>query len=161
VVVHDTLLQSYVLESHQRHDMDSLAQRHLGAKTLLYEEVAGPRASQIPFDQVDIQRATDYSAEDADVTLQLHGALFSAHREGREAQAHLFGDRDPPFAHVLFMMERNGVLIDMEQLSAQGTRSGRRCSSWRSRRTSSGAAHSTSARRSSSATSSSSASSSR
>jgi DNA polymerase-1 len=75
-VVHDTLLQSYVLESHQRHDMDSLAQRHLGAKTLLYEEVAGRGASQIPFDQVDIQRATAYSAEDADVTLQLHGALF-------------------------------------------------------------------------------------
>ena len=73
---HDTLLASYVLESHQRHDMDSLATRFLGAKTISYEEVAGKGASQIRFDQVDLERATDYSAEDADVTLQLHRALW-------------------------------------------------------------------------------------
>jgi len=118
-VVHDTLLQSYVLESHQRHDMDSLAQRHLGAKTLLYEEVAGRGASQIPFDQVDIQRATDYSAEDADVTLQLHGALYPR-IERDEKLKRIYSEIEIPVAHVLFVMERNGVLIDMEQLSAQG-----------------------------------------
>jgi len=118
-VVHDTLLQSYVLESHQRHDMDSLAQRHLGAKTLLYEEVAGRGASQIPFDQVDIQRATDYSAEDADVTLQLHGALHP--RIAKDASlTRIYSEIEIPVAHVLFAMERNGVLIDMQQLSAQG-----------------------------------------
>jgi DNA polymerase-1 len=118
-VAHDTLLQSYVLESHQRHDMDSLAQRHLGAKTLLYEEVAGRGASQIPFDQVDLQRATDYSAEDADVTLQLHRALFPRIAKDARLQR-IYSEIEIPVAHVLFVMERNGVLIDMEQLSAQG-----------------------------------------
>src|SRR6185295_14616676 len=75
-VVHDTLLESYVLQSHQRHDMDALATRFLGASGLLqYIDVAGKGASQIPFDQVDVERATAYSAEDADVTLQLHHAI--------------------------------------------------------------------------------------
>jgi DNA polymerase-1 len=118
-VAHDTLLESYVLESHQRHDMDSLAQRHLGAKTLLYEEVAGRGASQIPFDQVDIDRARDYSAEDADVTLQLHGALWPRIEKDAKLRG-IYAEIEIPTAHVLFMMERNGVLIDMEQLSAQG-----------------------------------------
>jgi DNA polymerase-1 len=118
-VAHDTLLQSYVLESHQRHDMDSLAQRHLGAKTVLYEEVAGHGASQIPFDQVDVERATAYSAEDADVTLQLHGALWPR-IEKDEKLERIYSQIEIPVAHVLFVMERNGVLIDAEQLSAQG-----------------------------------------
>jgi DNA polymerase-1 len=118
-VAHDTLLQSYVLESHQRHDMDSLAQRHLGAKTVLYEEVAGRGASQIPFDQVDFERATKYSAEDADVTLQLHGALFPRIEKDAKLKR-IYSEIEIPVAHVLFVMERNGVLIDMQQLSAQG-----------------------------------------
>jgi DNA polymerase I len=118
-VMHDTLLQSYVLESHQRHDMDSLAQRHLGAKTLLYEEVAGRGASQIPFDQVDVQRATDYSAEDADVTFQLHGALWPR-IEKDDKLKRIYCDIEMPVAHVLFVMERNGVLIDGQQLASQG-----------------------------------------
>ena len=75
-VVHDTLLQSYVLESHMPHDMDSLAERHLGVKTITYDEVAGKGAAQIGFDQVAVERATEYAAEDADVTLQLHHAMF-------------------------------------------------------------------------------------
>ena len=118
-VLHDTLLQSYVLESHQRHDMDSLAQRHLNAKTLLYEEVAGRGASQIPFDQVDIERATAYSAEDADVTFQLHGALWPRIEKDAKLRR-IYSEIEIPVARVLFAMERNGVLIDMEQLSAQG-----------------------------------------
>ena len=80
-VRHDTLLQSYVLESHQPHDMDSLAQRHLGVKTIAYEEVVGKGAGQIPFDQVSVEQATEYSAEDADVTLQLHHKLYPLDRQ--------------------------------------------------------------------------------
>jgi DNA polymerase-1 len=130
----------------------------LGAKTLSYEEVAGRGASQIPFDQVDFERATEYSAEDADVTLQLHGALFPRIEKDAKLKR-IYSEIEIPVAHVLFVMERNGVLIDMQQLSAQGQSSARRCSSWRSRRTSSAAARSTWARPSSSATCSSSASS--
>ena len=117
-VVHDTLLQSYVLESHQRHDMDSLAMRHLGAKTILYEEVAGKGASHIGFDQVDIARATEYSAEDADVTLQLHHALWPK----VQAEAKLefvYGGIEIPVAGVLLTVERNGVLIDSQLLATQ------------------------------------------
>src|SRR5262249_25104830 len=76
-VVHDTLLESYVLESNQRHDMVALATRYLAKSGLIqYADVAGKGAAQIPFDQVEIARAAEYSAEDADVTLQLHGALY-------------------------------------------------------------------------------------
>ena len=74
-IQHDTLLQSYVLESHRSHDMDSLAERHLGVKTISFEEVAGKGAKQICFDQVSIETAAEYAAEDADITLQLHHAL--------------------------------------------------------------------------------------
>ena len=93
-VAHDTLLQSYVLESHQPHDMDSLAERHLGVKTITYDEVTGKGAGRIGFEQVAVERATEYAAEDADVTLQLHQALYPAGRVRREARAHLPGDRD-------------------------------------------------------------------
>jgi len=117
-VTHDTLLQSYVLESHQRHDMDALAARYLNAKTISYVEVAGKGASQIPFDQVDIQRATDYSAEDADVTLQLHGALWPRLEKDAKLKR-IYADIEIPVAGVLFTMERNGVLIDSELLAKQ------------------------------------------
>jgi DNA polymerase-1 len=124
-VVHDTLLQSYVLESHQRHDMDALAMRYLGAKTISYVEVAGKGASQIPFDQVEIQRATEYSAEDADVTLQLHGAMWPR-IAGDPKLAYIYGDIEIPVAGVLLAMERNGVLIDMDQLARQGAELGQK-----------------------------------
>jgi DNA polymerase-1 len=124
--MHDTLLESYVLESHQRHDMDALAMRFLGASGLLnYVDVAGKGASQIPFDQVDIQRATDYSAEDADVTLQIHGALLP--RVEKDAKLkRVYGDIEIPVASVLLAMERNGVLIDMQQLSRQSQELGQK-----------------------------------
>jgi DNA polymerase-1 len=122
-VVHDTLLESYVLESHQRHDMDSLALRHLGAKTIAYEEVAGKGASSIPFDQVSVERATEYSAEDADVTLQLHGALWP--RVASDAKLrHVYADIEIPVAGVLLAMERNGVLVDAALLATQGNELG-------------------------------------
>ena len=68
-VQHDTLLQSYVLESHKSHDMDNLAERHLALKTTTYDEVTGKGAKRIPFEQVSVENATEYAAEDADVTL--------------------------------------------------------------------------------------------
>jgi DNA polymerase I len=77
-IAHDTLLQSYVLEAHERHDMDTLAARHLGEKTIKYEEVCGKGAGQIGFDQVDIERASAYAAEDADITLRLHQHMHPA-----------------------------------------------------------------------------------
>jgi DNA polymerase-1 len=118
-VVHDTLLESYVLESHQRHDMDSLAMRHLGAKTILYEEVAGKGASMIPFDQVGIERATEYSAEDADVTFQLHAAL-GPRVAGDAKLDYVYSKIEMPVSGVLLAMERHGVLIDAALLATQG-----------------------------------------
>ena len=117
-IAHDTLLASYVLESHQRHDMDSLALRHLGAQTILYEQVAGKGASAIGFDQVSVERATEYSAEDADVTLQLHGALWP--RVAADAKLrHVYEAIEMPVSGVLLTMERHGVLVDTALLAAQ------------------------------------------
>ena len=125
-VAHDTLLQSYVLESHQRHDMDALAMRFLGASGLLqYIDVAGKGAGQIPFDQVDIQRATEYSAEDADVTLQLHGALLPR-VEKEEKLKYIYAGIEIPVASVLLTMERNGVLIDTNLLARQSQELGQK-----------------------------------
>ena len=117
-VAHDTMLQSYVLESHRLHDMDSLAWRHLDVKTITYAEVAGKGASQIAFDQVAVDRATEYSAEDADITLQLHGALYP--RVAADAElTHVYEHIELPTREVLFRMERNGVLLDPTLLAAQ------------------------------------------
>ena len=74
--MHDTLLESYVVESHKPHDMDNLALRHLDLKTITYDDVTGKGASRIPFEQVPVERAAEYSAEDADIALRLHRALF-------------------------------------------------------------------------------------
>jgi DNA polymerase-1 len=115
---HDTLLESYVLESHQRHDMDSLATRHLGAKAISFEEVAGKGASQISFDQVSIETATEYSAEDSDVTLQLHGALYGQ-VSADEKLKFVYENIEMPTTHVLLTIERNGVLIDSALLDKQ------------------------------------------
>jgi DNA polymerase-1 len=117
-VVHDTLLQSYVLESHKPHDMDSMALRHLGVKTISYTEVTGKGAKQIGFDQVDIDTATAYAAEDADVTLQLHHALYPQIGPD-ERLDHVYRAIEMPLLDVLFTMERNGVLVDTSLLAAQ------------------------------------------
>jgi len=110
-VAHDTLLQSYVLEAHERHDMDSLASRHLGESTIKYEEVCGKGASQIGFDQVDIERATAYAAEDADITLRLHQSLQPrvAREEGLR---HIYENIEMPLLPILARMERTGVKLD-------------------------------------------------
>jgi DNA polymerase-1 len=110
-IAHDTLLQSYVLESDKPHDMDNLAARHLGLKTITFAEVAGKGAKSIGFDQVSIETATTYSAEDADVTLQLHRNLHPQ-IESEARLTHIYRDIEMPVLEVLYRMERNGVLID-------------------------------------------------
>ncbi len=117
-IADDTLLESYVLESHKSHDMDSLALRHLGVKTISYEEVAGRGAKQICFDQVDLDIATRYAAEDADITLQLHQTLVPQ-ITGQAGLQHVYRDIELPAMQVLFVMERNGVLLDSNLLHVQ------------------------------------------
>jgi DNA polymerase-1 len=118
-IVHDTLLQSYVYESHRSHDMDSLAQRHLGVKTITFEEVCGKGASQIGFDQVDIATATQYAAEDADITLRLHQHLWPM-IESDQPLCYVYQAIEMPTMLVLARMERNGILIDSAKLAQQG-----------------------------------------
>ncbi|WP_321793424.1 DNA polymerase I [Caballeronia sp. J97] len=117
-VEHDTLLQSYVLESHRPHDMDNLALRHLGVKTIKYEDVAGKGASQIGFDEVPLDKASAYAAEDADITLRLHHALYPQVAQ-EEGLLRVYRDIEMPTSRVLRKMERNGVLIDRQRLETQ------------------------------------------
>ncbi|QVN22355.1 DNA polymerase I [Burkholderia pyrrocinia] len=119
-IEHDTLLESYVVESHRTHDMDSLALRHLGVKTIKYEDVAGKGAKQIGFDEVALAQAAEYAAEDADITLQLHRALYPqvAREPGLER---VYREIEMPVSLVLRKMERTGVLIDDARLHAQST----------------------------------------
>jgi DNA polymerase-1 len=117
-VEHDTLLQSYVLESHRPHDMDSLAGRHLDLTTITYDDVTGKGASRIPFEQVELARATEYAAEDADVTLQLHQVLHPQ-IEQEAKLLHVYRNIEMPVTDVLFTMERNGVLLDIQLLEQQ------------------------------------------
>ncbi len=124
-IAHDTLLESCVLESHRRHDMDDLALRHLGEKTIAYEEVAGRGAHQIGFDQVAVDRATEYAAEDADITLRLHHALLPR-IAAVPALEHVYRDIEMPVLPVLFEMERAGVLLDSERLARQSAELGGR-----------------------------------
>ena len=117
-VEHDTLLQSYVIESHRPHDMDSLASRHLEVKTIKFEDVAGKGANQIGFDQVSVEVATEYSAEDADITLQLHQHLYPQ-IERDEKLMRIYRDIEMPVMQVLKKIERNGVLLDSALLAKQ------------------------------------------
>ena len=114
----DTLLQSYVLESHRPHDMDNLALRHLNIKTISYAEVVGKGAKQICFDQVDLDTATRYAAEDADITLQLH-QYFAPQIAVQSGLQHVYRAIELPVMQVLYTMERNGVLLDCDLLKIQ------------------------------------------
>jgi len=117
-IAEDTLLQSYVLESHKSHDLDNLALRHLGVKTISYAEVVGKGAKQICFDQVDLATATHYAAEKADIILQLHQALMPQIKmQGRLDE--VYRNIELPARQVLYVMERNGVLIDSIKLAGQ------------------------------------------
>ncbi len=124
-VAHDTMLQSYVLESHRPHDMDSLALRYLDVKTITYADVAGKGANQIGFDQVDLDRATEYSGEDADITLQLHDVLHPKVASDAKLDF-VYSQIEMPTREVLFRMERTGVLLDSSLLAAQSRELGER-----------------------------------
>ncbi len=116
---YDSMLESYVLNSVvTRHDMDSTVQKYLGLKTITYEEVCGKGAKQITFNQVDVDRATEYAAEDADVTLQLHQALWPQ-LEALPRLKNLYESIEQPLVPVLYRMERTGVLVDRELLRKQ------------------------------------------
>ncbi len=117
-IAEDTLLQSYVLESHKPHDMDNLALRHLDVQTISYAEVVGKGSKQICFDQVDLDIATRYAAEDADITLQLHHTL-SPQLAANEGLQYVYRDIEMPSRQVLYVMERNGVLLDSALLHIQ------------------------------------------
>jgi len=124
-MAHDTLLESYILESQRPHDMASLAQRHLGVKTIGYEEIAGKGASQIGFDQVSIERATEYSGENTDLNLQLHRQLCPD-IDKDEKLAFIYRQVELPVMQVLFEMERHGVLLDAVLLETQSRELGMR-----------------------------------
>ncbi len=115
----DSMLESYVWNSvATNHDLDSDAQRYLGLRTISYEDVAGKGAKQLSFEQVPLERAGEYAAEDADVTLRLHGALWPQ-LQGVPALARLYLECEQPLVPVLVGMEHRGVLVDREQLRAQ------------------------------------------
>jgi len=118
-IVHDTMLESYVLNSTAtRHDMDSVAALYLGVETVKYEDVTGKGAKQITFDQVDLDTATRYAAEDADVTLQLHETLWPKLMATPEL-AHVYTDIELPLVRVLEQMEYAGVQVDARLLREQ------------------------------------------
>jgi len=117
-IAHDTLLQSYVLESHRTHNMDDLAMRHLGVQTITFEQVAGKGAKQVGFNQVAIEQASEYAAEDADITLQLHQTLHPQIARD-EKLTFIYRDLEMPVMNILFNIERNGVLLDSAMLQAQ------------------------------------------
>jgi DNA polymerase I len=115
---HDTMLQSYVLEAHKPHSLESLAQRHLGRSGLSYESVCGKGANQIPFGQVDIARAAEYSCEDSEMTLHVHEVLWPQLQQ-QSGPLEVYQRIEMPSAEVLGRIERNGVLIDGMVLAKQ------------------------------------------
>ncbi|WP_269531304.1 DNA polymerase I [Chitinimonas sp. BJYL2] len=117
-IAEDTLLQSYVLDSTERHNMDDLAAKHLGIKTMLYEEICGKGAKQIGFAEVAIDVAAAYSAEDADVTLRLH-QTFAPQLKAEPKLDDVYRNIELPSREVLFKMERHGVLLDSNLLHKQ------------------------------------------
>lgn len=116
-IAYDTMLESYVLNSTQRHDMDSMAKRYLKYKTITYDELTKVGRKQSSIDTIDVEKTTQYAAEDADITLQLHQKLWPQ-LEKNEKLTKLFSDIEMPLAIILADMERTGVLVDAEQLKA-------------------------------------------
>ncbi|WP_150045970.1 DNA polymerase I [Methylomonas rhizoryzae] len=116
---HDTMLQSYVLNSTAtRHNMDDLAKHYLGVDTIHYEDICGKGAKQIGFSEVALEPAADYAAEDADITLRLHQTL-SAQLQQQPGLWSLYSDIEMPLLPVLVTIEQNGVLIDSDMLAQQ------------------------------------------
>ena len=118
-ITHDTMLESYVLNSTAtKHNMDDLAKEYLGVTTIHYEDVAGKGAKQIPFQEVAIEQAGPYAAEDADITLQLHQVLMTKLQQHPSLLA-LYSEIEIPLISVLARIESHGVLIDTAMLSQQ------------------------------------------
>ena len=122
-IAHDTLLQSYVFESHKSHGMDALSERHLGFKPISFEEVAGKGAKQVTFNQVTVETAAEYAAEDADITLQLHQAMYPQVAADNKLD-YIYSHIEMPSSKALFNIERNGVLIDRAMLASQSNEIG-------------------------------------
>ena len=118
-IAHDTMLESYVLDSTaSRHDMDSLAKKHLGLDTIHYEDVAGKGAKQLSFNEVPVEVAAPYAAEDADITLRLHDSLWPRLSENPDL-VKLYETVEIPLLSVLSRIERCGVMIDADKLLQQ------------------------------------------
>ncbi len=122
--VHDTMLQSYVLEVHRPHNLGSLAERHLGRKGISYEDLCGKGAHQIPFAQVDVARAAEYSCEDSDQCLDVHLTLWPQ-IESHAGLKRIY-ELEIATSEALYRIERNGVLIDAPTLAAQSQQLGER-----------------------------------
>lgn len=118
-IAYDTMLESYVLDSvASRHDMDTLARRYLNRPTLSFEEIAGKGAKQLTFNQIPLEQAGRYAAEDADITLQLHQAIWPQ-LEAIPSLVKVFEEIELPLLSVLSRMERNGCHIDVQMLRTQ------------------------------------------
>jgi DNA polymerase-1 len=115
---HDTMLQSYVIEAHKAHSLESLAERHLGRKGLAYEDVCGKGANQIPFAQVDVAKAAEYSGEDSEMTLHVHQVLWPQ-VEADAGLRFVYERIEMPVSTILERIEINGVLIDAPVLARQ------------------------------------------
>ena len=117
-IAHDTMLESYVLESDKGHDLGQLCTRHLGLATIAYEDLCGKGTKQITFDQVDIERAATYAAEDADVTLRVHQTLHPQFAN-ESGLSRIYHEIEMPVRQVIWQIERNGILIDSAILARQ------------------------------------------
>jgi DNA polymerase-1 len=124
-IEHDTMLQSYVIESDKGHDLGQLCSRHLGLATIAYEDLCGKGAKQITFDQVDIERAATYAAEDSDVTLRVHNVLHPQFAD-EPGLSRIYHDIEMPARQVIWQIERNGILIDSDILARQSHEMGQK-----------------------------------
>ena len=124
-LTHDSLMESYVLDTNGRHDMDTLAMKYLGEQTTKYEDVCGKGAKQIPFSRVDIDKATHYAAEDADVTLKLHLTLKEELKKFA-GQQKVYDEIEMPLVNILAKIEQTGVLVDSQKLKEQSNELGKK-----------------------------------
>jgi DNA polymerase-1 len=123
-IAYDTMLESYVLDSTAtRHDMDSLAQKYLGHTTVSFQDIAGKGAKQLTFDQISLEQAGPYAAEDADVTLRLHQTLFEK-LTAIPSLVSVLTDIEMPLVPVLARIERQGALVDAKLLGVQSVELG-------------------------------------
>tara|TARA_A100000164_G_scaffold107568_1_gene94821 strand:+ start:12 stop:1583 length:1572 start_codon:yes stop_codon:yes gene_type:complete len=117
-ILHDTMIQSYVFESHKKHDLNSLALRWLNYKTITYEQICGQGSKKLNFKEVDIYEATEYAAEDAFVTFALNKVIYNKLKKSSKL-SYIYHEIELPVLKVLVKIERNGVLINSQLLSKQ------------------------------------------